>query len=113
MDPIVNHIHKLLAEPKLMRNCKYLCLVGGFSSSVYFQNKMKEAFGSRSKYRMQMVIPNRPILSVVEGAAYFGITPNYMKARVLRYTYGRMLYFSKRQAISSGVPPDYIDNNLY
>eukprot|EP01083_Nonionella_stella_P100962 285546_1 len=66
VEPIVNHIHKLLAEPKLMRNCKYLCLVGGFSSSVYFQTKMENAFGSRSKYRMQMVVPNRPILSVVE-----------------------------------------------
>eukprot|EP01083_Nonionella_stella_P312689 1119280_1 len=109
VDPIVNHIHKLLAEPKLMRNCKYLCLVGGFSSSLYFQNKMKKAFGAKSKYGMQMIVPTRPILSVVEGAAYFGITPNYIKARVLRYTYGSHVSSSKRTAISAGVPSDHME----
>eukprot|EP01084_Bolivina_argentea_P084108 152205_1 len=77
VEPIIDHIHKLLAEPKLMRNCKYLCLAGGLSSSPYFQSKMTEMFGSKSKYGMDVIIPNRPILSVVEGAAYFGITPNY------------------------------------
>eukprot|EP01083_Nonionella_stella_P262378 892249_1 len=59
VDPIVNHIHKLLAEPKLMRNCRYLCLVGGFSSSLYFQNKMKKTFGAKSKYGMQMIVPTK------------------------------------------------------
>eukprot|EP01083_Nonionella_stella_P312685 1119270_1 len=113
VEPIIDHIHKLLAEPKLMRNCKYLCLAGGLSSSPYFQSKMTEMFGSKSKYGMDVIIPNRPILSVVEGAAYFGITPNYIKARVLRYTYGLCVTLTKSRAVSNGVPSDYIEKNEY
>eukprot|EP01083_Nonionella_stella_P070750 189443_1 len=59
-----------------------------------------------------MIIPNRPILSVVEGAAYFGITPNYIKARVLRYTYGQVSCLKKSEAIVMGVPSDHIEKNM-
>ena len=36
--------------------------------------KMSEEFGPNSKYKLSLIVPQRPILSVVEGAAYFGIT---------------------------------------
>ena len=45
---------------------------------------------------LQLNIPQRPILSVVEGAAYFGITPIYVKAKILKYTYGEMLAQSEK-----------------
>eukprot|EP00486_Rosalina_sp_Unknown_P003625 CAMPEP_0201572660 /NCGR_PEP_ID=MMETSP0190_2-20130828/16078_1 /ASSEMBLY_ACC=CAM_ASM_000263 /TAXON_ID=37353 /ORGANISM="Rosalina sp." /LENGTH=122 /DNA_ID=CAMNT_0047998729 /DNA_START=50 /DNA_END=414 /DNA_ORIENTATION=+ len=69
VDPTINHMKKLLQEPKLMRKCKYICLAGGLSTSPYFQHRMREEFGPKSKYNMTLIIPKRPILSVVEGAA--------------------------------------------
>ena len=50
---------------------------------------------------MKLIMPQRPILSVVEGAAYFGITPNYIKARVLQYTYGYSV--SKLESIAQQI----------
>ena len=84
-----------------MRNCKYLCLVGGLSTSKYYRSRMSAVFGSKSRYNMQLIMPQRPILSVVEGAAYFGITPNYIKARVLQYTYGYSV--SKLESIAQQI----------
>ena len=101
-------LYNLLNEPKLTRKCKYLCLVGGLSCSKYFQYKMQEAFGMRSKYMMTVITPNRPILSVVEGAAYFGITDNYIKARVLPHTYGQIMCREEEYVRASGVSEDFI-----
>ena len=109
--PTIEHIKQLLSEPKLMRNCKYLCLVGGLSTSPYFKNKMEKEFGIKSKYKMIVIQPTRPLLSVVEGAAYFGITKNYVKARVLRYTYGTVVNFKESQAKKLGVPLEHIMRN--
>eukprot|EP01084_Bolivina_argentea_P293243 504301_1 len=52
-----------------MTNCKYLCLVGGFSCSPYFQYRIKQAFGKK----LQIIIPAKPLLSVVEGGVYLGL----------------------------------------
>ena len=113
MDPIVKHIHKLLNEPKLMRNCKYLCLVGGLSTSPYFQSILRDTFGPKSKYKLTLIIPQRPILCVVEGAAYFGITKNYIKSRILRYTYGIILSQTEEKAKKRGISEEYIAKNRY
>ena len=80
MDPIMIEIQKSLYNDK-MNGCKYLCLVGGLPSSPYFEDKIETEFGSKSKYKLQIIVPSRPILSVVAGAAYFGITTNYIKQR--------------------------------
>ena len=108
MDPIVKHIHQLLNEPKLMRNCKYLCLVGGLSTSPYFQSILRDTFGPKSKYRLTLIIPQRPILCVVEGAAYFGITKNYIKSRILRYTYGTIVGLPETIAQMRKIPESHI-----
>ena len=96
-----------------MRNCKYICLAGGLSMSSYFQHKMREEFGQKSKYKLALILPRRPILSVVEGAAYFGITPNYIKARVLGYTYGEIMDFTQSTARAQKVPEQYIKQYGY
>ena len=108
MDPIIDHVKKLLNN-QVMENCNYLCLVGGLSCSPYFQHQMKEEFGLNSDYKLKLVIPRRPILSVVEGAAYFGLIKNYIKARVLRYTYGKTIIWPLQVAIDKGVPQTHID----
>ena len=113
MDPTIKHIQQLLTEPLLMRNCKYLCLAGGLSTSPYFQYRINEEFGPKSKYKLQLITPQRPLLSVVEGAAYFAINDNYIKARKLRYTYGEMVHKSIKSAEAAGVPQEYIEKNKY
>ena len=110
-DPTVDHIKKLMNEPKLMRNCKYLCLVGGLSCSPYFQNKMDEEFGMKSRYKLEIVVPNKPILSVVEGAAYFGITKNYIKGRILNRTYGIKMNITVDEAVQLKIPKDFMKIN--
>ena len=60
-----------------------------------------------------MIIPQRPILSVVEGVAYFGITPNYIKARVLRYSYGVVGATTERYARIAGIPAQHMTNATY
>jgi len=56
-----------------------MCLVGGLSENKYFQSRMKEEFGQNSPYKLAVVIPIRPILSVVDGAARMGIVGRYQK----------------------------------
>ena len=113
INPLVDHVKKKLNEPKLMRNCKYLCLVGGLSCSKYFQYRMKTAFGPRSRYPLQVIIPEAPILSVVKGAAYFGLTHDYIKGRVLRRTYGHIVNKTETAARFGGVSEDHIKQNRY
>eukprot|EP01083_Nonionella_stella_P284018 966778_1 len=72
---------------------------------------MRQQFGPKSKYKMNLIVPLRPILSVVEGAAYFGITPNYIKCRILKYTYGELLRYSETEAKNLNVSRDHIRKN--
>eukprot|EP01083_Nonionella_stella_P009681 27761_1 len=111
IDPMVAHVKQLLCEKSMVENCKYLCLVGGLSCSPYFQNKMRNVFGEQSKYKLRLIIPQRPILSVVHGAAYFGITKNYIKARRVAKTYGIGCNYSIEEALERGVSRTYIDEH--
>merc|ERR1711971_1319935 len=67
--PTILHVQSLLEDSKLQKQCNYLCLVGGLSRSPYFEWRMRRQFGSKSRYKMEIVVPRRPMLSVVEGAA--------------------------------------------
>eukprot|EP01084_Bolivina_argentea_P263715 446445_1 len=98
INPIISHVVQLL-DMKVMKHCKYLALVGGFSCSKYFQKRMKDMFGVFSKYCMNIIIPNKPMLSVVEGASYMAIRQDYIRARKLPFTYGLCLRVSKQDAI--------------
>ena len=79
-------------------------IVGGLSQSAYFQQRMNHEFGIKSRYRLNVIIPKRPILSVIEGAAYFGITAHYIKARVLQYSYGWIGSTSLEAAMKRNIP---------
>eukprot|EP01084_Bolivina_argentea_P032225 59603_1 len=52
-------------------------------------------------------------MSVVEGAAYFGITDNYIKARILKYSYGLRWDSVLSTAKNDGISSEYISNNKY
>ena len=111
MDPILVEIEKLL-ENLRMRDCKYLCLVGGLSSSPYVQKRIKEQLGINTKYGLEIITQKQPTLTVVEGAAYFGITKNYIRARILSKTYGVRVNMNLDTANKYGIPNEHIYNNL-
>ena len=50
---------------------RYLSLVGGLSTSPYLVSRLEQA---------SLILPQLPILSLVEGAAYMGITDGCIKA---------------------------------
>lgn len=113
INPIIQHVEDLLKEPVLQRNCDYICLVGGMSCSKYFQSRIKTVFGWNSEYKMQIIIPKRPILSVVEGAARLGITKKYIKSRKIAKTYGITMSYDINVAKAKKIPNEYIENHRY
>ena len=78
IDPTIEHIKRLLQE-EVMKGCNYLCLVGGLSCSPYFQHRMKKAFGEGSDNGLTVIIPEKPILTVIQGAAYFAKRVDYIR----------------------------------
>ena len=91
VDPIVAHCVQILENDK-MEGTKYIFLVGGFARSKYFQMRMKTEFGKNPKYQnLSVEIPTFPDLCVVDGAARYGSTQNFVKVRTMRKTYGLAL----------------------
>jgi len=113
VNPIVDHIEYLLNNTVMKEQCKYLCIVGGLGSSKYLQYRLHKAFGEHSKYHLTLVVPARPILSVVDGAARFGLQPDYIQARTLMKTYGNAID-PKIDAINiEEFDDEYVNNNRY
>jgi len=92
---------------------EYLYLAGGLSESKYFQSRIKEKFGPSSNYHLQIVIPKRPILSVVDGSARYGLIKHYVVQRRLRKTYGIAIEGYVSYAKNLGASDEYIKNNSY
>lgn len=86
MDPL---IHEIVAHvttnllPKV--NVSLVFLVGGFAQSEILQHEIKRAFETTAR---RVVIPVNPGLSVVTGAALFGLNPGVISSRCAPYTYG-------------------------
>ena len=94
-DPLMTNVIKQmrhLLSKSIMNNCSYIYLVGGYSKTPYFQNKIINKFGLNSQYNIDVIIPSKPLLSVVDGAARMGLLNNinrqYVKIRILSKTYG-------------------------
>jgi len=87
VNEIVDHCRGILAE-NVMSESKYICLVGGFSESKYVQTKFLYEFGPKSRYKKKIIIPKRPILCVVDGAARYGLRPDSITSRTMTKTYG-------------------------
>ena len=91
IDPFIKHLSSLLNDySEILRKnkLKYICLVGGFSKSEYLKWRIKKRFGSDSIYKLIMVVPKNPILSVVDGAARMIKEKDFIQKRVIAHTYG-------------------------
>ena len=64
-------------------NLKMIVLVGGFSGCKIIQENIKSVFPN-----FRVIVPEDAELAVLKGAALFGHKPDYIVARIARYTYG-------------------------
>merc|ERR1712130_913605 len=113
VDPILNHCKYLLTDTIMKEKTNYICLVGGLGSSKYLQHRITEKFGPSSKYGLNIIVPSRPILSVVDGAARFGLQPDYIQARTLSKTYGNAIDPKINVVDVDALPPGYLEAHQY
>ncbi|CAO3593034.1 unnamed protein product [Absidia cylindrospora] len=95
-DPVVEKVIKLMETqysqiPDKRLSCIFL--VGGFGSSHYLFQRVKDVFSDRVK---QILCPPRAAMAIVRGAVHFGLNPRVITSRVSRRTYG----------INAGLPFD-------
>ena len=79
---IIELISDVLKKMK-RSNLKMIVLVGGFSGCKIIQDNIKSFFRN---YRV--IVPEDAELAVLKGAVLFGHKPDYIVARIARYTYG-------------------------
>ena len=114
IEPIILHCKYLLSSSTIMyNNTNYICLVGGLGSSKYLQYRITSTFGPSSIYGLNIIIPSRPILSVVDGASRFGLQPDYIQARTLSKTYGNAIDPKIDVIDIDALPPGYLELNQY
>ncbi|ETO03328.1 hypothetical protein RFI_34082 [Reticulomyxa filosa] len=124
IDPIIKQMDEVLKrnENILSDKLKYICLVGGFSQSPYLQHRLKQHY--EPKYTF--VMSERPVFSVVEGAAQLARIPSFISSRIVKYTYGTWSglpieharshskisedHISKHKFINDITNQEYVDN---
>ena len=110
VDPIVAHCRNILATNE-MKDTKYIFLVGGFANSKYFQMRMQSEFGKRKGLSVE--IPDLPSLCVVDGAARYGLSTNFVKIRRMPKTYGCSISKAKYSLNAAQFPKDHIEKHEY
>ena len=87
VNKIINKVKELLEETKKKAGYypKFIFLVGGFGESPYLRQKIKKEFESNE---LIVLIPKRPLVSVVRGACMFGLNPFSITSRIAKKTYG-------------------------
>ena len=87
INKIINKVRDLLEETKKKAGYypKFIFLVGGFGESPYLRQKIKKNFESNE---LIVLIPKRPLVSVVRGACMFGLNPFSITSRIAKRTYG-------------------------
>eukprot|EP01084_Bolivina_argentea_P058290 106435_1 len=87
--------------------CKYLFAVGGLAESKYFQHRMRELIGQN----MLLVIPEASMLSVVQGAARWGIVRDFVLSRKLSKSYGIEVEQPVNEVERFGLSKQYIETH--
>ena len=87
VNKIINKVKELLEETNKKAGYypKFIFLVGGFGESPYLRQKIKKEFESNE---LIVLIPKRPLVSVVRGACMFGLNPFSITSRIAKKTYG-------------------------
>ncbi|KAG0259140.1 Heat shock 70 kDa protein 12A [Actinomortierella ambigua] len=89
-DPVVEKVLQLIQDQIFKaKTVSAIFLVGGFGSSTYLLERVKQAFGKEVKI---ISTPYRPEIAVVFGAAYTAMSPKKVTARAIRRCYGVGVY---------------------
>ena len=85
-DPVIKRILDLIKNQldDARETCSAMFLVGGFSESIYLQNRIKKEFRHKVK---NISVPPQPMAAIARGATVYGLEC-VINSRVLRYTYG-------------------------
>jgi hypothetical protein len=98
-DPVVNRIIKLIYSQlsNAQEKCSAMFLVGGFSESIYLQQRIKKEFQNQVNV---ISVPTHPTTATLRGATLYGlslfnskndnmeVTRFIITTRILKYTYG-------------------------
>lgn len=79
---MVAHVEKII---EAIPDINTILLVGGYSESSLLQERFKNFGKDRG---IDIIIPKESSLAVVKGAVLFGYNPQFITARVLRFSYG-------------------------
>lgn len=71
-------------------------LVGGFSTSPLLRQRIQKEFGKKVQ---KIVMPPRPGVAILKGAASFGVDPSIIRVRCSRLTYGAACSYSFEQGV--------------
>lgn len=82
LEQMVTHVKKII---QAIPDIKTILLVGGYSESSLLQERFKKLGKERE---IDIIIPKESSLAVVKGAVLFGYNPQFITARVLRFSYG-------------------------
>ena len=117
INKVTNHVSWLLSQRFMKPLCNYIYLAGGYTKTVYFQNKIINMFGLNSKYKIDVIIPKKQLLCVVDGAARMGLLKNsnrvYVQSRILSKTYGQLMDRPMKNIRKQKYKQSYIDSNKF
>ncbi|KAF0480254.1 actin-like ATPase domain-containing protein [Gigaspora margarita] len=82
-NPVVNRIIRLITAQLDESECTIIFLVGGFSESIYLQQRIKQRFS-----QCKVAVPPYPMPAIARGAVEYGLDTDAVKNRVLKWTYG-------------------------
>ncbi|KAG0202512.1 hypothetical protein BGX28_005000 [Mortierella sp. GBA30] len=98
-EPVVKQVLELIQEQlSRAKDCSAIFMVGGFGSSTYLLNRVKQEFSGMVRI---ISAPYKPEVAVVCGAVYVGLNPKTVIARVTRRCYGIKI----RSLFEDGVDP--------
>ncbi|KAF9995193.1 hypothetical protein BGZ79_011125 [Entomortierella chlamydospora] len=98
-EPVVKQVLALIREQlRGAKRCSAIFMVGGFGSSNYLLDRVKQEFGGVVK---TISSPHKPEMAVVCGAVYAGMNPKIVTARITRRCYGIRM----SRAFEEGVDP--------
>jgi molecular chaperone DnaK (HSP70) len=87
---VLNNVIACIEENLRTMPCDYLILVGGFSKSVFLQERVKkylDTYSAKPKV-IQQISPKEPQEAIVVGAAIYAINPKQIHTRISARNYG-------------------------
>ncbi|KAG0076919.1 hypothetical protein BGZ90_008000 [Linnemannia elongata] len=85
-EPVISDVLDLIQKQlHQSQSCSAIFMVGGFGSSRYLEERVRQEFGHLVGL---VAVPQRPELAVVRGAVYAGLNTKTINMRVARRWYG-------------------------